>query len=165
MAIGMKISQRYLIFFQNIFRTHFWIKTSPDGSSKDRKLEAPKLASNQYSLTISFLSQTIIKQLLTEGEKFVMTLFDPLSFADQGMYDMVNNLASLASRFVLAPIEESAFLIFSKIIDRRANQYDSEDGDTGQEKETDERLKRRKTNSASLQDLASLHSASHKDLA
>lgn len=140
-------------FLPKYFSKNFWIKTSPDGSSEDRKLEAPKLASNQYSLTFSFLSQTIIKQLLTEGEKFFMTFFDPLSFADQGMYEMVNNLASLASRFILAPIEESAFLIFSKIIDRHANQYDSEDGDTGQEKET-ERLKRRKTNLASDKDSA-----------
>ena len=64
------------------------------------------------------MGQTIVKQLLTEGEKFLMTFFNPISFADQGVYEVINNLASLAARFILAPVEESSYLIFSSLIDR-----------------------------------------------
>ena len=71
-----------------------------------------------FSLSISFLKQTGVKQLLTEGEKFVMTFFNPLTFAEQGVFDLVSNLGALAARFVLQPIEESAFMVFSQFIDR-----------------------------------------------
>ncbi|RYE12115.1 MAG: hypothetical protein EOP45_23430, partial [Sphingobacteriaceae bacterium] len=50
------------------------------------------VSKGHLSLTKSFISQTIIKQLLTEGERFVMTIFNPISFADQGTYDMIHNL-------------------------------------------------------------------------
>lgn len=75
--------------------------------------------SQLFSVTITFMGQTIVKQLLTEGERFLMTFFNPISFADQGVYDVVNNLASLAARFILAPVEESSYLMFSSLIDRQ----------------------------------------------
>jgi len=65
------------------------------------------------------MKQTVTKQLLTEGEKFVMTFFNPLSFADQGVYDVINNLASLAARLIFAPLEESSFIMFSSLVDRK----------------------------------------------
>jgi len=62
--------------------------------------------------------QTVVKQVLTEGEKFLMTFFEPISLGEQGVYEIVNNLASLAARFILAPVEESAYLMFSSLVDR-----------------------------------------------
>lgn len=70
---------------------------------------------------VSFMLQTIVKQVLTEGEKIIMTAFDLLTFAEQGAYDLVNNLSSLAARFILAPIEESSYLMFSRLIERTSN--------------------------------------------
>lgn len=67
---------------------------------------------------ISFMLQTVVKQVLTEGEKFIMTFFDTITFAEQGAYDMVNNLSSLAARFILAPLEESSYLMFCMLINR-----------------------------------------------
>ena len=47
-----------------------------------------------------------------------MTFFSVLTFADQGVYDVINNLGSLAARFIFLPIEESAYLLFSQILER-----------------------------------------------
>lgn len=45
-----------------------------------------------------------------------MTIFGVLSFADQGIYDVVNNLGSMAARFLFQPIEESGYLFFSQLL-------------------------------------------------
>lgn len=57
-------------------------------------------------------------QVLTEGERYVMTLLNVLTFAEQGVFDVVNNLGSLAARFLFRPIEESAYFYFSQLIHR-----------------------------------------------
>lgn len=69
-------------------------------------------------LTISFAKQSIVKQVLTEGEKYVMTISPVLTFSQQSMYDIVNNLGSLAARFIFRPIEESAYFYFTQMIKR-----------------------------------------------
>ncbi len=48
----------------------------------------------------SFLGQGVLKQVLTEGERYVMTVLSLLSLAEQGIYDVVSNLGSLAARCV-----------------------------------------------------------------
>ena len=55
---------------------------------------------------------------LFTGERYIMTFFGVLTFADQGVYDVINNLGSLAARFIFLPIEESAYLLFSQILER-----------------------------------------------
>jgi oligosaccharide translocation protein RFT1 len=47
-----------------------------------------------------------------------MTLFSVLTFSEQGVYDIVNNLGSLAARFLFRPIEESAYFYFSQMVAR-----------------------------------------------
>lgn len=47
-----------------------------------------------------------------------MTLFNVLSFYEQGIYDVVNNLGSLAARFLFRPIEESAYFYFTQLVHR-----------------------------------------------
>lgn len=69
-------------------------------------------------LAWSFFKQSFLKQLLTEGERYVMTFLNVLSFGDQGVYDIVNNLGSLVARFIFLPIEESFYVYFSKILER-----------------------------------------------
>ncbi|XP_075229849.1 man(5)GlcNAc(2)-PP-dolichol translocation protein RFT1 [Lycorma delicatula] len=69
-------------------------------------------------LTWSFIKQGVLKQLLTEGERYIMTLFSILSFYEQGVFDVVNNLGSLAARFLFRPIEESAYFYFSQLVHR-----------------------------------------------
>ncbi|CAL8401850.1 unnamed protein product [Arctogadus glacialis] len=69
-------------------------------------------------LTWSFFKQSFLKQLLTEGERYVMTFLSVLSFGDQGVYDIVNNLGSMVARFLFLPIEESFYVFFSKVLRR-----------------------------------------------
>ena len=71
-------------------------------------------------LTWSFFKQGLLKQLLTEGERYMMTFVDVLSFEEQGLYDLVSNLGSLAARFIFLPIEESSYFYFSQTLHRRA---------------------------------------------
>lgn len=51
-------------------------------------------------LAVSFAKQCVVKQVLTEGERYVMTISPLLTFSQQSMYDIVNNLGSLAARCV-----------------------------------------------------------------
>jgi len=57
--------------------------------------------------------------VLTEGERYVMTVFAVLSFAEQGVYDVVNNLGSMAARFLFLPIEESSYFYFAQMLNRQ----------------------------------------------
>lgn len=66
----------------------------------------------------SFLKQGLMKQLLTDGERYVMTFFNTLKFDQQGIYDVVNNLGSLAARFLFKPIETAAYFYFSQLVQR-----------------------------------------------
>ncbi|RDD47181.1 Protein RFT1-like protein [Trichoplax sp. H2] len=68
--------------------------------------------------TWNFLIQCLLKLCLTEGERFVMTIFNLLDFGEQGIYDIVNNLGSLAARFIFLPIEESYYLFFAQTMQR-----------------------------------------------
>ncbi|XP_013864535.1 protein RFT1 homolog [Austrofundulus limnaeus] len=69
-------------------------------------------------LTWSFFQQSFLKQILTEGERYVMTFLNVLSFGDQGVYDIVNNLGSMVARFIFLPIEESFYIFFAKVLVR-----------------------------------------------
>ncbi|XP_044760485.1 protein RFT1 homolog [Coccinella septempunctata] len=69
-------------------------------------------------LTMSFAKQSIVKQILTEGEKYVMTISPVMTFTQQAMYDIVNNLGSLAARFIFRPVEESAYFYFTQMVQR-----------------------------------------------
>lgn len=69
-------------------------------------------------LTWSFFKQSFLKQILTEGERYVMTFLNVLSFGDQGVYDIVNNLGSMVARFIFLPIEESFYVFFAKVLER-----------------------------------------------
>ncbi|XP_030632458.1 protein RFT1 homolog [Chanos chanos] len=70
------------------------------------------------TLTWSFFKQSFLKQILTEGERYVMTFLNVLNFGDQGVYDIVNNLGSMVARFLFLPIEESFYVFFAKVLER-----------------------------------------------
>lgn len=62
-------------------------------------------------LTVSFAKQCVVKQILTEGERYVMTISPILTFSEQSIYDIVNNLGSLAARLVFSFIFHQMFLL------------------------------------------------------
>lgn len=71
---------------------------------------------NLQTLMWSFFKQGILKHVLTEGEKYVMSISPILTFPQQATYDIVNNLGSLAARFVFRPIEENSYFYFTQTI-------------------------------------------------
>lgn len=78
----------------------------------------PYFNTNLQVLTLSFIKQGVLKQILTEGEKYVMSMSPVLSFSEQATYDVVNNLGSLAARFIFRPIEESSYFYFTQTLSR-----------------------------------------------
>ncbi|XP_053949020.1 protein RFT1 homolog [Anastrepha ludens] len=81
------------------------------------------LNSELQILTLSFVKQGVLKQILTEGEKYVMSISPVLSFSEQATYDVVNNLGSLAARFIFRPIEDSSYFFFTQTIARDVELY------------------------------------------
>jgi len=121
----------YYIFF------YFWIKykvtteKKNDDETEDEK-ELPftnirellpniseGVSDEHCGVAVSFLSNGVVKQLLTEGEKYTMTVFSLLTLSQQGIYDVVANLGSLAARFLFRPIEESSNFFFSQLWKRQ----------------------------------------------
>ncbi|CRL02480.1 CLUMA_CG015373, isoform A [Clunio marinus] len=74
--------------------------------------------SDLNKLVLSFIKQGVLKQVLTEGERYVMSVSPVLSFSQQATYDIVNNMGSLAARFIFRPIEDSSFFYFTQTIAR-----------------------------------------------
>lgn len=75
----------------------------------------PKTLSLDWSylkLVKAYYFQSIFKQLLTEGEKYLITIFNLLSFSESGIYDIINNLGSLVARFLFLPIEDASYFYF-----------------------------------------------------
>ena len=70
---------------------------------------------DQWTVATSFLGQGVMKQILTEGERYVMTIFSLLTLSEQGIFDVISNLGSLAARFIFRPVEESAYFFFSQL--------------------------------------------------
>lgn len=65
---------------------------------------------------LNFWKQSLLKQFLTEGEGFLMTFLGVLTFSEQGVYNIINNLGSLIPRFLFAPIEETFFTYFAGLV-------------------------------------------------
>eukprot|EP00096_Caligus_rogercresseyi_P011504 TRINITY_DN4531_c0_g1_i1.p1 TRINITY_DN4531_c0_g1~~TRINITY_DN4531_c0_g1_i1.p1 ORF type:complete len:524 (-),score=95.76 TRINITY_DN4531_c0_g1_i1:19-1590(-) len=89
----------------------------------------------RLSLAMSFYKQGILKMILTEGERYLMTFLDLLSFSEQGVFDAVSNLGSLAARFVFRNVEDGAFLYFNQRLKRGGGSETKED-----DKETERHL-------------------------
>lgn len=64
-------------------------------------------------LLVPLSLQSGVKYLLTEGDKWVLSLF--ASFQNMGVYGIVFHLGSLVPRIVFLPIEEATKTIFSKM--------------------------------------------------
>ena len=60
----------------------------------------------------------MLKQILTEGERYVMTMFSVLSFKEQGIYDGINNIGSIVVRFLFRPVEDSLYFYFTQCVRR-----------------------------------------------
>ncbi|KAF5353438.1 hypothetical protein D9756_008112 [Leucocoprinus leucothites] len=80
----------------------------PRISDKDTGLVDSRLLRLSATMTL----QSIVKHVLTEGDKLILSWFSPLQ--DQGGYALAVNYGSLIARIVFQPIEEVMRLYFSK---------------------------------------------------
>eukprot|EP00040_Diaphanoeca_grandis_P019774 m.104689 g.104689 ORF g.104689 m.104689 type:complete len:547 (-) comp27586_c0_seq1:201-1841(-) len=88
-------------------------RSSPEKSSSFWFLD---LDENLMKRVLSFWKQSLLKQFLTEGEGYIMTFLGVLTFSEQGVYNIVNNLGSLVARFLFAPIEETYYTFFAGLL-------------------------------------------------
>ncbi|KAI8900556.1 Rft protein-domain-containing protein [Globomyces pollinis-pini] len=65
------------------------------------------------SVSLSFVIQTIVKHLLTVGDKLVLVSLG-IGDAQKGGYRLVTDLGSLVARILFQPIEETSRAFFSK---------------------------------------------------
>lgn len=73
---------------------------------------------DRFRLAKSFFKQGFLKQMLTEGEKYMITGFSLMSLGQQGVYDVICNLGSLPARLIFSKLEESSHLYFSQTVKR-----------------------------------------------
>lgn len=77
-----------------------------------------KFDKNYLNLIKVYYTQSIYKQILTEGERYLITMFNLLSFSESGIYEIINNLGSLIARFIFLPIEEASYTYFTNSLER-----------------------------------------------
>lgn len=73
---------------------------------------------NYLKLVKAYYMQSLFKQILTEGERYLITVFNLLTFSESGVYDVINNLGSLIARFIFLPIEDGSYIFFTNSLKR-----------------------------------------------
>jgi oligosaccharide translocation protein RFT1 len=63
------------------------------------------LGKEAFSLVLAFFGQGLVKHLLTEGDRIILTLGGSREI--RGLYSVVSNYGSLAARLLFAPMEEA----------------------------------------------------------
>ncbi|OTF79651.1 hypothetical protein BLA29_002954 [Euroglyphus maynei] len=76
------------------------------------------IESSLLETSLTFFYNSLLKQFLTEGERYIMTMFSVISFAEQGVFDVINNLGSLPARIIFQQIEENGYILFSSLVKR-----------------------------------------------
>lgn len=119
---GGILLQSICCYLLNMFYFSFYIKSVKSfkkvkrvnslNSSKEKKI------TNEIEAIKKFFKQTIIKQIITEGERYIMTITTYVPLIEQGIYDIIMNLTSLIPRLLFAPIEESIYQLFLKMLPR-----------------------------------------------
>lgn len=87
------------------------------------------------TLCWSFMKQSLMKQFLTKGEGYIMTFFNVMSFSEQGVYNVVDNLGSLLARFLFQPIEETFYTFFAGLLGRASSRDPNGDDEDDEEDE------------------------------
>lgn len=121
-------SMLYFILYYGVFAYTFYqkdeVKKLPIHSLRQL---FPKITDGRYYIEIdseqkllawSFFKQGWLKEALTNGESYLMSFFSLISLAQQGTYQVVNNLGSLAARLVFRSIEAAAYKYFAQMMYR-----------------------------------------------
>ncbi|CAF1105439.1 unnamed protein product [Adineta steineri] len=116
---SLLITLSYYIYFltrQNGERHRLFLITS----FKDLLIRptSPYVDYKLFSETKTFFYQGIWMKILTEGERYIMSIFNLVSYKDQGIFDTINNLGSLLPRLIFSTLEESAYAYFQQTLQR-----------------------------------------------
>ncbi|KAI5969699.1 RFT1 [Candida margitis] len=76
--------------------------------------EVPKFDPAIISITKSLFIQMIFKQVLTEGDKLLISYL--CTIEEQGVYAVIVNYGSIIARLLFQPLEESTRLLLAKIV-------------------------------------------------
>ena len=116
---SLLITSSYVIYFlsrgKDERRRVFLISSLTDLMIKPT---APYVDHKLLSETKTFFKQGLWMKILTEGERYAMSLFNLVSYKDQGIYDTINNLGSLLPRLIFSTLEESAYAYFQQTLSR-----------------------------------------------
>ncbi|KAF8949309.1 Oligosaccharide translocation protein rft1 [Haplosporangium gracile] len=99
---------------------------------KNGKVESFYFDKELLKLSKTLTSQSLLKHILTEGDKMMMA-----KFADekaQGVYAFVVNYGSLIARILFQPMEETSRTLFSRLLSDIAHGSPSSNNDTTAEK-------------------------------
>ncbi|XP_016384527.1 protein RFT1 homolog isoform X2 [Sinocyclocheilus rhinocerous] len=118
MFVRLKVIAESLAMIAKCLVTVVMVVSAPQWGLYIFSVAQPLLNWKLTTLTWSFFKQSFLKQILTEGERYVMTFLNVLNFGDQGVYDIINNLGSMVARFLFLPIEESFYVFFAKVLER-----------------------------------------------
>ncbi|CAF3279863.1 unnamed protein product, partial [Rotaria sp. Silwood2] len=83
----------------------------------------PKLSNE----TKTFFSQGILMKFLTVYNSYVVSLFNFISYKDQAIFDIINNLGSLLPRLIFSTLEESAYVYFQQTLSRTKDEHIQDD--------------------------------------
>ncbi|CAF1105457.1 unnamed protein product [Adineta steineri] len=122
---SLLITLSYYIYFltrQNGERHRLFLITS----FKDLLIRptSPYVDYKLFSETKTFFYQGIWMKILTEGERYIMSIFNLVSYKDQGIFDTINNLGSLLPRLIFSTLEESAYAYFQQTLQRTKTIHD-----------------------------------------
>ena len=73
-----------------------------------------QFGSSSLQTVISMYSNSIIKYILTEADKIILSFF--ASHYNQGLYAVAHNYGSLVARLFFLPLEEGSRILFSKYL-------------------------------------------------
>ncbi|KAF9132871.1 Oligosaccharide translocation protein rft1 [Mortierella sp. 14UC] len=82
--------------------------------SKDGKIESFYFDKELLKLSKTLTSQSLLKHILTEGDKMMMAKFT--NATSQGVYAFVINYGSLIARILFQPMEETSRTLFSRLL-------------------------------------------------
>lgn len=78
----------------------------------------PRTENSVGRVARGFFLQCWLKELLTEGEWFLMNFLPLITLTQQGTYQVVSNLGALGARLVFRSIETAAYKFFAQTVQR-----------------------------------------------
>lgn len=123
-ALG-QLAYSSVVFFSYVYQMGyptFWptrLTTQQSSNAATSRSTFYRIASRYFDisslrLSLTMTGQSIVKHILTEGDKIILSWWSPLD--GQGGYAIAVNYGSLVARIVFQPLEETCRVYFSRIL-------------------------------------------------